>query len=140
MLSFLVGQLSQENPGRGSCNNFLLRRVVRRLFNSKCFLEGFFEGKVFTPPPYSPALQLLPHTSLGRPLSEHAKRARELGEERKGREGKWLEGRIKNSSVRGPRAVGHSREISVHVVFSSLFDKSCCAKCFLPSAKLPKGT
>ena len=29
---------------RGSCNNTLLRRVLRRLSNSKCFLEGFLEG------------------------------------------------------------------------------------------------
>ena len=30
---------------RGSCNNMLLRRV-RRLSNSKCFLEGFLEGRL----------------------------------------------------------------------------------------------
>ena len=29
---------------RGSCNRTLLRRVLRRFFNSKCFLEGFLEG------------------------------------------------------------------------------------------------
>ena len=29
---------------RGSCNRTLLRRVVRRFFNSKCFLGGFLEG------------------------------------------------------------------------------------------------
>ena len=29
---------------RGSCNNRLLRRVLRRFFKSKCFLEGFLEG------------------------------------------------------------------------------------------------
>ena len=29
---------------RGSCNRTLLRRVLRRLSNSKCFLEGFLEG------------------------------------------------------------------------------------------------
>ena len=29
---------------RGSCNNTLLRRVLRRFSNSKCFLEGFLEG------------------------------------------------------------------------------------------------
>ena len=29
---------------RGSCNNTLLRRVLKRLSNSKCFLEGFVEG------------------------------------------------------------------------------------------------
>ena len=28
----------------GSCNSTLLRRVLRRFFNSKCFLEGFSEG------------------------------------------------------------------------------------------------
>ena len=28
----------------GSCNNSLLRRVLRRLFKSKCFLKEFFEG------------------------------------------------------------------------------------------------
>ena len=28
----------------GSCNNTLLRRVLRRFFKSKCFLEGFLEG------------------------------------------------------------------------------------------------
>ena len=29
---------------RGSCNRTLLRRVLRRFSNSKCFLEGFLEG------------------------------------------------------------------------------------------------
>ena len=29
---------------KGSCNRTLLRRVLRRFFNSKCFLEGFLEG------------------------------------------------------------------------------------------------
>ena len=29
---------------RGSCNDALLRRVLRRSSNSKCFLEGFLEG------------------------------------------------------------------------------------------------
>ena len=29
---------------RGSCNRTLLRRVLRRLSNSKCFLEPFLEG------------------------------------------------------------------------------------------------
>ena len=29
---------------RGSCNRTLLRRVLRRLSKSKCFLEGFLEG------------------------------------------------------------------------------------------------
>ena len=29
---------------RGSCNNTLLRRVLRRFSRSKCFLEGFLEG------------------------------------------------------------------------------------------------
>ena len=29
---------------RGSCKNTLLRRVLRRFSNSKCFLEGFLEG------------------------------------------------------------------------------------------------
>ena len=28
----------------GSCNGTLLRRVLRRFSNSKCFLEGFLEG------------------------------------------------------------------------------------------------
>ena len=45
---------SKEAPNlgrtpRGSCNRTLLRRVLRRFSNSKCFLEGFLEGacKVF---------------------------------------------------------------------------------------------
>ena len=29
---------------RGSCNNTLLRRVLRRFSNNKCFLEGLLEG------------------------------------------------------------------------------------------------
>ena len=29
---------------RGSCNRTLLRKVLRRFSNSKCFLEGFLEG------------------------------------------------------------------------------------------------
>ena len=29
---------------RGSCNRTLLRRVLRRFSDSKCFLEGFLEG------------------------------------------------------------------------------------------------
>ena len=29
---------------RGSCNNTLLRRLLRRFFTSRCFLEGFLEG------------------------------------------------------------------------------------------------
>ena len=29
---------------KGSCNRTLLRRVLRRFSNSKCFLEGFLEG------------------------------------------------------------------------------------------------
>ena len=29
---------------RGSCNHTLLRRVLRRFFNTGCFLEGFLEG------------------------------------------------------------------------------------------------
>ena len=29
---------------RESCNNTLLRRVLRRFSSSKCFLEGFSEG------------------------------------------------------------------------------------------------
>ena len=29
---------------RGSCNRTLLRRVLRRFFTSRCFLEGFLEG------------------------------------------------------------------------------------------------
>ena len=29
---------------RGSCKRTLLRRVLRRFSNSKCFLEGFLEG------------------------------------------------------------------------------------------------
>ena len=29
---------------KGSCNNTLLRRVLRRFSSSKCFLEGFLEG------------------------------------------------------------------------------------------------
>ena len=29
---------------RGSCNRTLLKRVLRRFSNSKCFLEGFLEG------------------------------------------------------------------------------------------------
>ena len=29
---------------RGSCNRTLLRRVLRRFSNGKCFLEGFLEG------------------------------------------------------------------------------------------------
>ena len=29
---------------RGSCNRTLLRRVLRRFSNKKCFLEGFLEG------------------------------------------------------------------------------------------------
>ena len=29
---------------RGSCNRTLLRRVLRRFSNNKCFLEGFLEG------------------------------------------------------------------------------------------------
>ena len=29
---------------RGSCNRTLLGRVLRRFFNSKCFLEGFLEA------------------------------------------------------------------------------------------------
>ena len=35
--------LSGATP-RGSCNNTLLRRVLRRFSISKCFLEGFVEG------------------------------------------------------------------------------------------------
>ena len=31
----------------GSCNRTLLRRVLRRFSNSKCFLEGFLEGALF---------------------------------------------------------------------------------------------
>ena len=29
---------------RGSCNRTLLRRVLRRFSDRKCFLEGFLEG------------------------------------------------------------------------------------------------
>ena len=29
---------------RGSCNRTLLRRVLRRFFSNRCFLEGFLEG------------------------------------------------------------------------------------------------
>ena len=39
MLSKLLGCTP-----RGSCNNTLLRRVLRRFSSSKCFLEGFLEG------------------------------------------------------------------------------------------------
>ena len=30
---------------RGSCNRTLLRRVLRRFSDSKCFLEGFLDSK-----------------------------------------------------------------------------------------------
>ena len=29
---------------KGSCNNTLLRRVVKRFFQMKCFLQGFLDG------------------------------------------------------------------------------------------------
>ena len=37
------GNLLGSSESR-SCNNTLLRRVLRRFSNSKCFLEGFLEG------------------------------------------------------------------------------------------------
>ena len=50
LLAQLLIRHRQEPPtslGRTpteSCNNTLLKRVLRRLSNSKCFLEGFLEG------------------------------------------------------------------------------------------------
>ena len=44
---FKVTVVSSESLGctpRGLCNRTLLRRVLRRFFNNKCFLESFFEG------------------------------------------------------------------------------------------------
>ena len=38
------GQKVLGRTPRGSCNRTLLRRVLRRFSNSKCFLEGFLEG------------------------------------------------------------------------------------------------
>ena len=41
-------ETKRDIPGgctpRGSCNRTLLRRVLRRFSNNKCFLEGFLEG------------------------------------------------------------------------------------------------
>ena len=39
-----VGTAKVGCTPRGSCNNTLLRRVLRRFSNSKCFLEWFLEG------------------------------------------------------------------------------------------------
>ena len=41
--SVLHSKLLGRTP-RGSCNRTLLRRVLRRFSNNKCFLEGFLEG------------------------------------------------------------------------------------------------
>ena len=45
----VVNRIDRSAPPLGctprvSCNNTLLRRVLRRLSNSKCFLVGFLEG------------------------------------------------------------------------------------------------
>ena len=35
---------SEKSTTKGVSNRTLLRKVLRRFFNSKCFLEGFLEG------------------------------------------------------------------------------------------------
>ena len=41
------GRQNYFHTPRGSCNNTLLRRVLRRFSSSRCFLEGFLEGAGF---------------------------------------------------------------------------------------------
>ena len=41
-----AGHCLDTHGPRSSCNNTLLRRVLRRFSKSRCFLEGFLEAPV----------------------------------------------------------------------------------------------
>ena len=44
LLQNVVTSVGIGLAARGSCNNTLLRRVLRSCSNNKCFLEGFLAG------------------------------------------------------------------------------------------------